>query len=518
MPEGRCFLGKARIMVVEDEGVVALQIKDTLEHLGYEVPAVALSGEEALAKISSTEPDLVLMDIQLKGALSGIQAAKRIHGAMEVPVVYLTAYSDAETLEMAELTEPYGYVLKPFEEKSLHAVIQMALFKSRRIRMDHENQIWVSAIPASLSEAVVICDAKGQVKFANQAAETLLGLAKEEVFEKRLYDVVNLVDSLSKEKVKIPVSEPLAEGRSIMRSFHLLTSDGKEIPVEFSASPLRSIEGTLFGILYVFRQTTERERVQKLVIHELEELSKIQKRILPQRDSIICGVRFDYTFHSTAFGGGCTLGFLPLTDTLVGFYALDVIEQGVLSALFSMILRTFLSSESDRGGILINPRSKDPGRKVLSPSEVVRELTRRFYLGADSNPYFTLVYGILDSVTGVCKLVRAGYPPPLLLRKDGMHTIKPEGYAIGLFPEMDMPVEEFRMENGERLVLCSDGLVDCMDPKGNRFTVKRLTELLESTRDKPLSAAVDAVDSAVVSWRSADHFEDDVSLLVIQRE
>jgi PAS domain S-box-containing protein len=511
-------LGKARIMVVEDEGIVALQIKDTLENLGYDVPAIVLSGEEALAKISGTEPDLVLMDIQLKGELSGIQAAKRIHGAFEVPVVFLTAYSDAETLEMAELTEPYGYVLKPFEEKSLHAVIQMALFKSRRVRIDLENQMWVSAIPSSLSEAVVICDSKGQVKFANLSAESLLGLRKEEIFEKRLYEVVNLVDSLTKSKVKIPVSEPLVEGRSVMRSFNLVASDGKQTPVEFSASPLRSSEGTLFGILYVFRQTTERERVQKLVIHELEELSKLQKRILPQRDTTISGVRFDYAFHSTAFGGGCTLGFFPLTDTHVAFYALDVIEQGVLSALFSMILRNFLSPESDRGGILINPRAKDPSRRVLSPAEVVRELTRRFYLGGDSNPYFTLAYGILDTVTGLCKLVRAGYPPPLLLRKNGVRTIKPEGYAIGLFPEMEMPVEEFRLESGERLVLSSDGLIDSMDPQGNRFTAKRLMGLLESAKDKPLRDAVDAVDSALISWRSADHFEDDISFLVIERE
>lgn len=511
-------MGKARIMVVEDEGVVALQIKDTLENLGYDVPAVAFSGEEAVAKITGTEPDLVLMDIQLKGELSGIQAARRIHSALEVPVVYLTAYSDAETLKMAEITEPYGYVLKPFEEKSLHAVIQMALFKSRRVRADQESQMWVSAIPSSLSEAVVICDSKGQVKFANIAAESLLGLKKEEVFEKRLYEVVNLVDPLSKEKVKIPVSEPLVEGRSIVRSFNLVASDGKEIPVEFSASPLRSIEGTLFGILYVFRQTTERERVQKLVIHELEELSKLQKRILPPRDTTISNVKFDYIFHSTAFGGGCTLGFFPLNDTQTAFYALDVIEQGVLSALFSMILRTFLSPEADRGGILVNPRSKDPSRRVLEPTNVVRELTRRFYLGGDSNPYFTLAYGILDTVTGVCRLVRAGYPPPLLLKKNGVRTIKPEGYAIGLFPEMDMPVEEFRLEIGERLVLCSDGLIDCMNPEGNRFTVKRLTELLESARSRPLRDAVDAVDTALLSWRAADHFEDDVTLLIIERE
>ncbi len=505
-------------MVVEDEGVVALQIKDTLESLGYEVPAVAFSGEDAVAKAGATEPDLVLMDIKLPGELSGVQTAQRIRSALEVPVVYLTAHSDPETLRTAELSEPYGYVLKPFEEKALHAVIQMALFKSRRIREDRQKEMWISAIPSSLSEAVVICDSKGVIKFTNAAAESLLALKKEEVFERRLYEVVNLVDGLTRQKVKIPVSEPLMEGRSVMRSFTLVASDGREIPVEFSASPLRSAEGTLFGILYVFRQTTERERVQKLVIHELEELSKLQKRNLPQRDAVVYDVRFDYLFHPTAFGGGCTLGYFPLTDTHVAFYALDVIEQGVLSALFSMILRTFLSPEADRGGILINPRAKDPTRRVLAPAEVVRELTRRFYLGGDSNPYFTLAYGILDTVTGACRLVRAGYPPPLAVGKDGVRVIRPEGYAIGLFPEMDMPVEEFHLEDGQRLALFSDGLIDCTDPKGDRFSVKRLTDILVSAGNKPLRDAVDAVDAALASWRSADSFEDDISLLVIQRE
>ena len=208
----------------------------------------------------------------------------------------------------------------------------------------------------------------------------------------------------------------------------------------------------------------------------------------------------------------------PLDASHVAFYALNVIQYGALSALFALLLRTFLSPDAEKGGMLVNPRAKDPSRKVLSPQEVVKELTRRFYLGGDSNPYFTLAYGILDSVTGLCRLVRAGYPPPLLLKKDSVRTIKPEGYAIGLFPEMDMPVEEFRLEKGERLVLSSDGLIDCTDPEGNRFTVKKLTELLESTRGKPLSAAVDAIDSVLLSWRSADHFEDDVSLLVIERD
>jgi PAS domain S-box-containing protein len=509
---------KARIMVVEDEGLVALQIKETLENLGYEVPVVALSGDEAMTKISGTEPDLVLMDIRLGGEMAGIKTARRIRGVLEVPVVYLTAYSDEETLEMAELTEPYGYVLKPFDEKSLHAVIQMALFKSKRVRGIQETEMWVSAIPSSLSEAVVICDTKGWVKFVNPAAETLLGVKKEQVFEKRLYDVLTFVDSVSREKVRIPVSEPLVEGRSVVKSYNLVTSDGGEVPVEFSASPLRSVEGTLFGILFVFRLTTERERIQNLVMRELEELSKLQKRSLPPRDTLLGGMRFDYLFRPTAFGGGDTLGFFPLGGSMLAFYALDVIGQGVLSALFSLILRSVLSPDAEKGGMLVNRHAQNSDGGILSPTRVMRELTRRFHLGGDTNPYFTMVYGVIDGVTGNGRVVRAGYPPPLLLSGENVRTIKPDGYAIGLFPEMDVPMEEFRLGGGERLIIASDGLLECTDPRGERFSSKRLVELMQANRDRRIGEAVDAVDAALVKWRSRDDFDDDVSLLVIQKE
>jgi PAS domain S-box-containing protein len=510
-------VSKARIMVVEDEGLVAMQIKDTLETLGYEVPAVVSSGEEAVARAGGSEPDLVLMDIRLKGGMSGTEAARRIRASLDVPIVYLSAYSDEKTLQEAEVSEPFGYVLKPFDERSLHAVIQMALIKSRRVREARQSDMWISAIPTSLSEAVVICDTKGMVKFLNPAAETLLGRTKEQVAEKRLHDILSLRDSVTREKVAIPVSEPLAEGRSIVKSYRLQTGGGEEVPVEFSASPLRSSEGTLFGILFVFRRTSEREKVQEMVLQELAGLSSLQKQNLPPRNTAIGGVRFDWAFHPRPFGGGDTLGFFPLGDNRAAFYALNVLGTGVLSSLFSMLLRTYLSPEAERGGILVNPRAKDPDRRVLTPAEVVRQLTKRFFLGGGTNPYFTLVYGIIDCGIGAGRLVRAGYPPPLLLRESGATAIKPDGYAIGLFPEAEMPMEDFRLDHGDRLVIASDGLTECTDAGGAAFMPKRLAETFRASSGKSLPEAVDAADAAVQAWRGAEPFDDDVSLLVLER-
>ncbi len=122
---------KKRILVVEDERLVAEDILRTLEDLGYAVTSVVSSGEEAIATVAKEKPDLVLLDIVLKGELSGIEVAEHIRSHYRVPVVYLSAYADAPTLERAKVTEPYGYILKPFEDRELHTAIEIALYKSR---------------------------------------------------------------------------------------------------------------------------------------------------------------------------------------------------------------------------------------------------------------------------------------------------------------------------------------------------------------------------------------------------
>ena len=125
-------MSKARIIVVEDEGIVALQIKEGLISAGYEVPAIADSGKEALKIVADTEPDLVLMDIHLKGSIDGIQAAAKIKEIYNIPVIYLTAFSDDATVERAKKTEPYGYILKPVSERSLELAIEMTLQKAKK--------------------------------------------------------------------------------------------------------------------------------------------------------------------------------------------------------------------------------------------------------------------------------------------------------------------------------------------------------------------------------------------------
>jgi len=120
-----------RILVVEDEGITAMDTREQLQSLGYVVPATAFSGLEAISKVEELHPDLVLMDIRLKGKMDGIEAAAQIRARFSIPVIYVTAYADDATLQRAKLTEPFGYVLKPFEERALHSTIEVALHKRR---------------------------------------------------------------------------------------------------------------------------------------------------------------------------------------------------------------------------------------------------------------------------------------------------------------------------------------------------------------------------------------------------
>ena len=122
---------KAKILIVEDESIVAFDLKRMLLNLNYDVLDIVSSGEKAIKHAIADKPDLIIMDIMLNGPITGVEAAARIKGIMNVPVIYLTAYADTETLKSAKVTEPYGYILKPFEEKVLLSTIEMAIYKNK---------------------------------------------------------------------------------------------------------------------------------------------------------------------------------------------------------------------------------------------------------------------------------------------------------------------------------------------------------------------------------------------------
>lgn len=140
-------MAKTTVLVVEDEIIIAKDIQMSLRKLGYSVPETVPTGEEAVRAAQEYKPDIVLMDIMLKGAMSGIEAAEKIKSLLGIPVIYLTAYSDESTLSKAKITEPYGYIIKPYKEIDLHTTIEMALYKhSKQVELVKERDMYYNLI------------------------------------------------------------------------------------------------------------------------------------------------------------------------------------------------------------------------------------------------------------------------------------------------------------------------------------------------------------------------------------
>ena len=168
-------MGQRRILIVEDEAIIAMELRETLEHLGYAVVGNELRGEDAVHAAGKLRPDVVLMDIHLKGKMDGIEAADRIARRYDIPVIYITAHSDQETLSRAIRSQPYGYIIKPFNERDLYSNIEMALHKHRvKSRLEGNPEMVDSAINM-IAGAVVITDADGYIERLNLEAERVTG-------------------------------------------------------------------------------------------------------------------------------------------------------------------------------------------------------------------------------------------------------------------------------------------------------------------------------------------------------
>ena len=258
---------KKTILVVEDEGIVAKDIQNRLKTLGYLVPETAATGEMGLQKVEQVNPDLVLMDIMLKGEMTGIETATAIRKKKNIPIIYLTAYSDEATLEKAKITEPYGYILKPFEERELHSAVAMALHKHKIEQKLRDSEKWLKTTLSSIGDGVIATDAKGKIMFLNPAAETLTGWQQEEAISKDFKEVFKVTNEQNNQNPESLLPRVLREGVVMGLANHtiLISRDGTRRPIEDSAAPIKDDDGNIIGVVLVFKDISERRLAEKKI-------------------------------------------------------------------------------------------------------------------------------------------------------------------------------------------------------------------------------------------------------------
>ena len=241
------------ILIVEDEKIIAEDIKNTLIKFNYKIPDIIASGEKAIQKAEEIRPDLVLMDIMIEGNMNGIEAARRIYRDFEIPIVFLTAYADENILEQAAESSPFGYLIKPFEDRELRATIEMAFYKSAMEKRLRRNRNFLLKVIDTVPNNIFVKDKDGKYLMVNNSIAELFNTTPKKMIGKTNRELI------LKSKIKDINLESIAEDdlnvingkkKILIPEESLILKDGKKIWFQTTKISLDSpdMPDVLFGV------------------------------------------------------------------------------------------------------------------------------------------------------------------------------------------------------------------------------------------------------------------------------
>jgi PAS domain S-box-containing protein len=247
------------------------------------------------------------MDIVLDGEIDGIEAARQVRSRWDTPVVFLTAHADHNTLRRARLAEPFGYVIKPFAEAELHATLEMALYKHKVDSNVRRMEYWLSTTLRSIGDGVLTTDEQARVTFLNPVAERLTGWTIMEAAGRTSAEVLALVHRVTGQPIADPAQRAIAGGMPVTMHSHtaLRSRDGREIPIQDSACPIRGDNGHIHGAVVVFRDCTEQTRLEEERRRLEDKMREAQK--LESLGLIAGGVAHDFNNLLTGIMGNAAI-------------------------------------------------------------------------------------------------------------------------------------------------------------------------------------------------------------------
>lgn len=274
-------MSQDRILIVEDERPFAEIVEGFLERLGYGVAGIADSGEEALRVAAETRPDLALMDIEIHGRMDGFETAELLRQKLDIPIIFLTGRADDATLERVRRSESFGYLLKPFRPEELKASIELAFIRhGREAYLKSIEQSFAAAIK-STEDAIVLADPEGKVTFLNPAAERLTGWSSARAINLPLDTIIQMNGG---GEGLAGIFRAAARGDFVHESV-LVTTTGREVPIEVSASMVRDEIRGVTGSVLVFRDVTARKRYEAALKKSQAELRSLASHLETARES-----------------------------------------------------------------------------------------------------------------------------------------------------------------------------------------------------------------------------------------
>lgn len=252
---------------------------------------------------------------------------------------------------------------------------------------------------------------------------------------------------------------------------------------------------------------------------DLDAAVKMQRSLLPSRALIVPGFRFEWMFAPCHFVAGDNFNVFQLDEHRIGFYILDVAGHGIPAAMLSVTLSKLLLPTAGQGSLLKRFIPDPPYYDIAMPAEAARTLNQLFQSKDDAMQYFTMIYGIVEIQSARTLLTQAGHPSPIYQPNEANATLLGTGgFPVGMLPDITYREEELYLHPGDRLFFYSDGIPECTGKNGERFSVDRLMAFLEERRGRPLRDVTADIEQTLRRWRGSDEFEDDITLLAIEKE
>jgi two-component system cell cycle sensor histidine kinase/response regulator CckA len=361
-----------RILIVEDEALIAEELRERLTRLGAVVMEIVDTADAAVDTAIATRPDIVLMDIRLRGTRDGIAAASEIRDAIDVPVVFLTSYSDRPTLERAKGSAPFGYVLKPFEERELLITLEMAGHRHALERQLRESEHRYAQTLHSIGDGVIATDIHGRVSFMNPVAEAMTGWTLADAKGSPIDGILHITRDTGGLQIVSPAMEALRAG-------HLLRFDSSDlfvtsrsaavIPIDDCAAPITDANGHVIGAVMAFRDIRDRRLAEDALKRAQEELFQAQK--MESIGRLASGIAHDFNNLLTVINGCAEMALedQSLSDTTRTLLA-DIVQAGLRAASLTRQFLAFGRKES------LRPQSLDLNTLITDLVAMLRRLIR----------------------------------------------------------------------------------------------------------------------------------------------